>query len=268
VTHQTPQASEAAAWTRASLEADPHRDPDKATRVQAMFGAIAHAYDLNNRLHSFGLDQWWRRRTVREVARRLGRRDLRGTRVLDVACGTGDLSEAFAESGALVTGVDYTPRMLDLARHKAQRRAWRRGTCAPSFLHGDATDLDQPKRAFDAVTIAFGLRNVGDVAAAMGEFRRVLRPGGVLAVLEFDQPAFAPARWFHRLYTERIMPWTATWIARDRSGAYHYLPRSVDTFVGGQGIAAEAVRAGFHDPRVIHMTMGTCALVTARRASV
>ena len=233
-----------------------------------MFGAIAHAYDLNNRLHSFGLDQRWRRRTVLEVMHRLGRRDLRGVRVLDVACGTGDLSEAFAEAGALVTGVDYTPRMLELARHKAQHRAWPRGTVAPGFLHGDATDLDQRKRSFDAVTIAFGLRNVGDVPAAMGEFRRVLRPGGVLAVLEFDRPSFAPARWFHRLWTEIVMPRTATWIARDRSGAYHYLPRSVDTFLTPEGIAGEAVRACLHDPRIRRMTMGTCALVTARRPSV
>ena len=233
-----------------------------------MFGAIAHAYDLNNRLHSLGLDQWWRRRAVRAVMRRLGRSDLRGVRVLDVACGTGDLSEAFAEAGALVTGVDYTPRMLELARHKATRRLWRRGAVAPTFLHGDATDLDQSKKSFDAVSIAFGLRNVGDVDAAMGEFRRVLRPGGVLAVLEFDRPSFAPARWFHRVYTERIMPWTATWIARDRSGAYHYLPRSVDTFLTPEGIAGAAVRAGLHDPRVERMTMGTCALTTARRPSV
>jgi demethylmenaquinone methyltransferase/2-methoxy-6-polyprenyl-1,4-benzoquinol methylase len=255
------------AWSPQRLTGDPHADPGKPERVRAMFSAIARSYDLNNRLHAFGLDVLWRRRTVRAVMERLGRTHLRGTRVLDVACGTGDLSEAFADAGADVTGVDYTPAMLDLARHKATRRARRRGT-PPNYRHGDATDLDQPKGRFDVVSIAFGLRNVGDTDAAMRQFRRVLRPGGILAVLEFDQPAWAPARWFHRLYTERIMPVTATWIARDRSGAYRYLPRSVDTFLRPAGIAHAAVQAGLRDPLVESLTMGTCAIVTARRPFV
>ena len=257
--------SKEAAWSDARLAADPHQDPEKAVRVRAMFAAIARTYDLNNRLHSFGLDQAWRRRTVREVMERLGRTDLNGVQVLDVACGTGDLSEAFADRGATVTGVDFTPAMLDIARQKSLAR--REGT-HPTYAHGDATRLDRPDRAFDAASIAFGLRNVGDVAAAMREFHRVLRPGGVLAVLEFGLPGWAPARWAHRLYTERIMPFTATLIARDRSGAYRYLPRSVDTFLSPEGVAQAAAHAGFVEVRTRRLTLGTCAITTAVRGSV
>ncbi|MFM7809628.1 MAG: class I SAM-dependent methyltransferase, partial [Planctomycetota bacterium] len=139
---------EEAAWSDERLAANPHQDPEKAARVRDMFAAIAKSYDLNNRLHSFGLDQSWRRRTVREVIRRLGRGDLRGTRVLDVACGTGDLSEAFADQGATVTGVDFTPPMLDIAREKAKARRRRAGS-APAYAHGDATRLTQPDATFD-----------------------------------------------------------------------------------------------------------------------
>jgi demethylmenaquinone methyltransferase/2-methoxy-6-polyprenyl-1,4-benzoquinol methylase len=261
----TPPEQEETPWSQDRLALNPHADPDKARRVREMFAAIARSYDLNNRLHSFGLDQAWRRRTVGEVIGRLGATDLRGVRVLDVACGTGDLSEAFAARGATVTGVDFTPQMLDIARAKASARG---DAAAPTYLHGDATRLQQASGSFDALSIAFGLRNVGDTSAAMREFHRVLRPGGVLAVLEFGLPRWGPARWAHRLYTERIMPITATLVARDRSGAYRYLPRSVDTFLSPEGVASAAEAAGFRQVRTVRLTMGTCAVTTAVRGSV
>ena len=135
-------ATEGPVWTPDSLRNDPHADAEKARKVRDMFAAIARSYDLNNRLHSFFQDQRWRRAAV-AAAGIDGR-----TQVLDVACGTGDLSEAFADSGAAaVTGVDFTPQMLDVARHKAD--ATRAGRLRVAYRQGDAMALDFPDGSFD-----------------------------------------------------------------------------------------------------------------------
>ncbi len=243
-------------WSTARLASNPHEDAEKARRVQSMFTSIAHAYDLNNRLHSMWMDQAWRRRAVREVA--LAPQD----EVLDVACGTGDLTEAFARGGARrVVGSDYTPAMLDLARAKLARR---RTTWPISYVEADAQALPFADGSFDVVSIAFGIRNVTDTGKALSEFRRVLRPGGRLAILEFGQPAQPMLRWANRLYTERIMPVTASLIARDRSGAYAYLPRSVETYLAPAALAAAVGQAGFSSVRQVPMTFGVCVLTLAR----
>ena len=242
-------------WSPETLAEDPHARSDKPDRVRSMFASIAGAYDLNNRLHSFGLDQRWRRALV--AACRVQPSDA----VLDVACGTGDLTECFARARpASVTGVDFTPPMLDVARVKADRRRPRRrsGEPQPIYAVGDATALEFPDASFDIVSIAFGIRNVGDPERAFSEFRRVLRPGGRLAVLEFATPRNPLVRFGHDLWTRRIMPWTATLISRDRSGAYHYLPRSVATFLDPDAVAAAIEQAGFARPRRRMLTFGTC----------
>ena len=241
------------AWDHGIKQEDPHAFEDKPDRVRSMFAAIAGAYDLNNRLHSFGLDQRWRKAVVRACR-------VRPTDdVLDVACGTGDLTEAFARARPRsVTGVDFTPPMLDVARRKASRRRRPAGEPEPVYAVGDATALEFPDASFDVVSIAFGIRNVGDAAAALREFRRVLRPGGRLAILEFATPRNPIVRFGHDLWTRRIMPHTATLLARDRSGAYHYLPRSVETFLDPDALAAAVEAAGFRPPRRRPLTLGTC----------
>ncbi|PKL34088.1 MAG: bifunctional demethylmenaquinone methyltransferase/2-methoxy-6-polyprenyl-1,4-benzoquinol methylase UbiE [Planctomycetes bacterium HGW-Planctomycetes-2] len=243
------------AWTARDLEADPHAQADKAERVRLMFGAIAHRYDLNNRLHSFGRDQAWRRAAVRMAG-------LRGSEaVLDVACGTGDLTRAFADAGAAeVTGLDFTPQMLRIARTRrlSARQARAAAPALIRYVEGDAMRLDFPDRSFDVVSIAFGIRNVADPARAMREFRRVLRPGGRLVILEFSRPGFAPARWANDFYCKIIMPHTATFLSGDRSGAYHYLPRSIDTFFTRRAMLEAITDAGF--TRLAHraLTLGVC----------
>ena len=255
----TQMAERAPVWTQEALEGNPHADAEKARKVQSMFAAIARSYDLNNRLHSFLQDQRWRRAAVRAAG--VGPE----TRVLDVACGTGDLSEAFADAGAAtVVGVDFTPEMLDVARHKGSPRP---AASRVRYEQGDAMRLRFPDASFDVVSIAFGIRNVAAPAQALREFFRVLAPGGRLVVLEFADPANPFVRWGSNLYTKRIMPWTASLIARDGSGAYHYLPRSVSTFLQPADFARSLQAAGFAQCTATPLTMGICVLHRAERPS-
>lgn len=249
------QDNQDSGWDSRALSADPHVDPDKASRVQAMFAQIAARYDLNNRIHSLGRDQAWRKRAVKMA------RVSPGDHVLDVACGTGDLTEAFARSGAsVVKGIDFTPEMLDLARVKADRMRRSDGVPVPVYEQGDAMSLAVPNESFDVVSIAFGIRNVTAPTRAIDEFHRVLRPGGRLVILEFCQPRFAPMRLFNGFYCKRIMPMTASMIARDKSGAYRYLPRSVETFSEPHQLAQMMADAGFEQIEQARMTMGICAV--------
>ncbi len=224
-----------------------------------MFAAIAPSYDLNNRLHSFWRDQAWRRYAVRTVG-------VKPTDTcLDVACGTGDLSEALAAAGAeRVTGLDFTPQMLDVARQRAGKLGGKRNADRITYIQGDAQNLPIADASVDVVTIAFGIRNVLDPGKAIREFRRVLRPGGRLAILEFSEPTFGPARWFNRVYGQRIMPLTATLIARDKSGAYKYLPKSIETFVSRAGMCDMLRSAGFTQIEAAPLTFGVCVCYSAR----
>lgn len=248
-----------AAWTAGDLRANPHAAADKADRVQRMFASIAGSYDLNNRLHSFGRDQAWRRATVRLC-------QVRPTDdVLDVACGTGDLSEAFADAQPrTVTGLDFTPEMLQIAEVKSRRARSVASRPTPRYMEGDAMALPFDDGAFDVVSIAFGIRNVSEPHKALSEFRRVLRPGGRLAILEFSQPRNPIIRAFNTFYTAHVMPFTASLIARDRSGAYRYLPRSVQTFMSAGEMTALMTGAGFANVTAHPMTFGVCATYLGR----
>jgi demethylmenaquinone methyltransferase/2-methoxy-6-polyprenyl-1,4-benzoquinol methylase len=246
------------AWTERDL-ADPHASAEKASKVRRMFAAIAARYDLNNRLHSFGRDQAWRRYAVRAATVREG--DL----IVDVACGTGDLTEAFARSPAQrVIGIDFTPEMLAVAERKRARLpdAVRRRI---SYRAGDAQALDLPDTCADVVSIAFGIRNVAEPGRAVREFARVLKPGGRLVILEFDRPRLAPVRWLNDLYSGWLMPRTATLISGDRSGAYRYLPRSVGTFMTREELVTLIGASGFDQATVRPLTMGICACYRAVR---
>ncbi len=227
VNHPSAQAGqepgEQAVWDRSRL-ANPHQVDDKAARVQSMFNCIACAYDLNNRLHSGWRDQAWRKKAVALAEPKPG--DV----VLDVACGTGDLTYAFSRVPGVreVIGVDFAQNMLAVAERKC-------ASCDNvKLLAGDAMKLPLEDQSVDVVSIAFGIRNVTNPAAAVDEFVRVLRPGGRLVILEFSEPASPLFRMLYHVYSQKIMPITAGLIARDRAGAYRYLPRSVDTFMTRQ----------------------------------
>jgi len=246
-------ASPAPVWTQTDLKADPHAQEDKPAKVRSMFASIAHRYDLNNRLHSFGRDQSWRRAAVREASPRLGET------VLDVACGTGDLTRLFARSGASqIIGVDFCPEMLAVAERKTKNGVY--GRAPIEYLEGDAMNLPQEDHSINIVSIAFGLRNVADPAKAISEFARVLRPGGRLVVLEFSRPRSPLIAFFNDVYSRRIMPWSATLLSGDKTGAYRYLPRSIDTFLDRQGIAQLMRDAGFGALTICPLTFGVCTL--------
>ena len=241
-----------AAWTDRDL-ADPHAQADKADRVRRMFAAIAPSYDLNNRLHSLWRDQAWRRAAVK--AANVQPEDV----VLDVACGTGDLAMAFDDCGAAqVIGVDFTLDMLTIAaRKRPQPQA---SSPKPAYAAGDAMRLPVAQASVNVVCIAFGIRNVSDPGAAVREFHRVLQPGGRLVILEFSLPRNPVLRGLYNFYFRRVMPRTATWIARDRSGAYKYLPQSVNTFIDRQSMVTLMRDAGFADVVVKPLTFGIAVI--------
>ena len=269
MTRTETSSSSATAWTATDLRSNPHDTPDKAERVRKMFAAIARRYDLNNRLHSFGRDQAWRGKAVALCG-------IQPTDdVLDCACGTGDLTLAFAKAKPRsVVGLDFTAEMLEIAKQKSPLAPGSAGGSSverhsfpfPTFIQGDAMNLPFADGSFDVVSIAWGIRNVADPSKALREFRRVLRPGGRLCVLEFSEPRNRVMRSMNRLYCGRIMPWTATLIARDRSGAYRYLPRSVENFPQPEAFATMIEQAGFLRPTLHPLTFGVCTIYLARLA--
>lgn len=221
-----------------------------------MFARIARRYDLANHLLSGGVDFWWRQKLVRTV------RDAGPSDVLDLATGSGDVAFALADglpSSTRIMGMDFCQPMLDeaIAKRPAGAR-WAK----VEFRHGDGLALPLPAAAFDAVTIAFGLRNMADRHKALSEMRRILRPGGRLFVLEFSQPApwFRP---FYYTYLKLILPWVAGLVTGDRS-AYEYLGGSIEEFPDRQALGEEINRAGFSEVRAIPLTFGVVALHVAR----
>jgi len=194
--------------------------------VRTMFDRIAPVYDVMNRVMTVGLDQRWRRATVRAVVEP-------GDRVLDGACGTGDLAVIASKAGATVTGLDFSEAMLERARRKAPGLEW---------IRGDLLALPFDDDSFDAATVGFGVRNVADLPGAIAELRRVLRPGGRVAILEITRPR-GPLRFFYSLWFDRIVPLLGKVLPGGE--AYSYLPASVRRFPGPDDLAAQM--AGFRD---------------------
>ncbi|MDQ3744239.1 MAG: bifunctional demethylmenaquinone methyltransferase/2-methoxy-6-polyprenyl-1,4-benzoquinol methylase UbiE [Acidobacteriota bacterium] len=221
-----------------------------------MFGGIAGCYDLLNHLLSGNVDKGWRRL----VARRLRPSLVEGARVLDVACGTGDLALALAASGAAsVVGLDFCRPMLEIARRKAgggQRRI--------PFVEGDALRLPFADESFDVVTIAFGLRNLAGVEEGLRELLRVLKAGGRVAVLEFSSPVVPGFSALFRFYMTRVLPRVGGLLSGSR-GAYEYLPDSVLKFPDQKRLAALMREAGFAEVEYRNLTGGIAALHTGTR---
>jgi demethylmenaquinone methyltransferase/2-methoxy-6-polyprenyl-1,4-benzoquinol methylase len=211
--------------------------------VRLMFDRIAPVYDAMNRIMTAGLDRRWRRLTARSVA-------APGARVLDACCGTGDLAIACAREGAVVTGLDFSERMLERARRKAPDLEW---------VGGDALDLPFPDASFDGATVGFGIRNVEDLDRSLSELCRVLRPGGRVGILEITRPrgVLAP---FYRLWFDGIVPLLGKLLPG--GSAYTYLPASVRRFPGPEELAGLLRGVGFTDVEYRLLAGGIVALHT------
>jgi demethylmenaquinone methyltransferase / 2-methoxy-6-polyprenyl-1,4-benzoquinol methylase len=213
-----------------------------AEGVQRMFDRIAPVYDLMNRLMTAGLDRRWRAETVAQAVRH-------GDRVLDACCGTGDLAAAALRAGAAeVVGLDFSEAMLERARAKEPHVEW---------VRGDVLALPFPDESFDAATVGFGVRNVEDLEAGLRELRRVLRPGGRLAILEITTPrgVLAP---FYRLWFDRAIPLLGRVLPG--GAAYTYLPASVRRFPAPEDLADALAGCGFGAVRFRRLAGGIVAL--------
>ncbi len=219
------------------------------TQVQAMFDRIARVYDRMNGLMTVGMHHRWRERAA-DLAR-VGP----GSRALDVATGTGDLAMALQARGAEVVGMDFSERMLELARAKAPDIR---------FEAGNALALPYADGEFDAVTVGFGARNFSDLPRGLAEMARVTRPGGRVVVLEITTPQKPPLSWFFRVWFDQAVPRLGR-LAGDPD-AYSYLPSSVRRFPDPRALAAELSAAGLTDVRWVLTAGGIIALHAGTRA--
>jgi len=221
-----------------------------------MFDRIARRYDLVNRVLSLGLDQRWRRRTVRAVGVGLGEQP----RILDVATGTGDLAIALATAfpGGTVIGLDPSPGMLAIAAQKVARRDLR---ARVELLEGDAQALPQASCSIDAATIAFGIRNVPDRPLALRELARVVRPGGRIGVLELSEPRPGVLAAAARFHTHHLVPRIGALLSGKRE--YAYLQKSVAAFPPANEFADVMRGAGLTVLEIVPLTFGACTLFVA-----
>lgn len=247
------------------------RGVERANRVRALFATIARRYDLINDLQSLGLHRRWKQRLVRFA--RVGPEH----QALDVCCGTGDVAFALADTGANVTGLDFSPEMLAVAEARRLRRLVRQDLGPPGavptvqarpgsvrFVEGDALQLPFPDAAFDAVTIAYGLRNLADLEAGIAELCRVLRPGGRLVALDFGKPASRVWRALYFGYLCVAVP-IFGWLFAGSADAYSYILESLRHYPGQEEVAGLLRRQGLSKVTVVNLLCGAMGLHAAER---
>ena len=225
-----------------------------ANAVREMFAGIAGRYDFLNHFLSANIDKRWRRVVAEKLKDVLSKES---ANVLDVACGTGDLSiELHRDARAHIIGTDFCHPMLKIAAEKSASAG-----LGILFIESDALNLSFPDRAFDAVTIAFGLRNLSNFQDGISELRRVLKLGGKLAILEFSSPVVPGFRQLFNFYFAHILPRIGGAVSGSRS-AYDYLPDSVSKFPDQKVLALMLEHSGFSDVTYQNLTGGIAAVHT------
>ena len=232
-------------------------DQTKKEEVREMFDNIAPKYDLLNHTLSMSIDRVWRRRVVGEVRR------AKHGRILDVATGTGDLAIAMARRirDVQVLGVDLSEQMLAVARRKIEAR----GLDGRIVLdRGDAERLAVADASVDVATVAFGVRNFGDLGAGLRELARTIKPGGKVVILEFSRPRNRVFRALYEFYSYKILPRIGGLVSRDKR-AYEYLPASVGEFPAPEEFMAMMARAGFRNCRARSQSFGIAQIYIGER---
>jgi demethylmenaquinone methyltransferase/2-methoxy-6-polyprenyl-1,4-benzoquinol methylase len=242
-----------------------HTEAEASRKVREMFTQIAPSYDALNHILSLQIDRLWRSRTAKRLRPILQRQD---AVVLDLCCGTGDLSLALRKAGkAQIIGVDFAHTMLVRARAKSIQSRSHSGMPAPPplpLVEADALRLPFADQSFDLVTTAFGFRNLANYEAGLREIHRILKPGGTIAILEFTEPPDNIFGNLYRWYFRTVLPRIGAWLSGDPT-AYTYLPKSVSRFFRPRELAAAMTAAGYQSPSYKLWTFGTVALHTAAR---
>lgn len=220
-----------------------------------MFDSIAPAYDFMNRAMTLGIDKLWRKRAVGLL------RDYKPAAILDIATGTGDLAVALAREfpDAAVTGVDLSENMIRVGRRKIERLGLQNRV---KLMTADCLKLPFSDASADIITVAYGVRNFADIPAGYREMRRVLRPGGVLCVIELSTPTSSVVKPFYKLYTSTLIPLLGRMVSKD-ARAYSYLPESIAAAPQRRQMCEIMESAGFADARWRSYTLGVCCVYTA-----
>lgn len=228
----------------------------KKEQVAKMFDNISARYDFLNHFLSLGIDKGWRRKVVRML-----KKD-NPEKILDIATGTADLAIALTKiPGANVTGVDISAGMLKVGGEKIEKRGL---TERIALQLGDSENLPFEDNSFDAITVAFGVRNFENLEQGLSEILRVIKPGGTVAILEFSQPTGFPFKQLYRFYFKFILPTIGKLVSKDQS-AYTYLPESVDAFPYGTRFLDILNKLGYQDPVARPVTFGVATIYSATK---
>ena len=233
-----------------------NEETSKKEQVARMFNNISHRYDFLNHFLSLGIDKLWRKQAINLLRSR-------GPKlILDVATGTGDFAiQALSLNPDKVIGVDISTGMLDMGRVKIRDQKLESKI---ELLEGDSENLPFEENKFDAITVAFGVRNFENLELGLREIRRVLKPGGMLVVLEFSKPRAFPFKQLYNFYFKSILPGVGRMVSADKA-AYTYLPASVEAFPDGNDFIQVLQRVGFNETQCRTLTFGISSIYTGTK---